>query len=73
MQPTSPAKPNGRKPIIIIIGIGGLAAIIASTVASMMIIQQFLNPFDTSTLNSLIVTAIVVVTAWLAHKRLTNI
>jgi hypothetical protein len=50
-------------------GIGGLAAIIATTVASMMVVQQFLDPFNTSTINSVVITAIIVLTAWFAHKK----
>lgn len=73
MPSTSPAKPQSRNRIILAIGIGGLASIILTTVVSMMIVQQFLNPFDTSTINSLIVTAIIILVAWLAHKKLTNI
>ena len=73
MPSTSRAKPQARNPIIVIIGIGGLAAIILTTVVSMMIVQQFLNPFDTSTINSIIVTAIIILAAWFAHKKLTNI
>lgn len=68
-----PVKPQTRKPIVIVIGIGGLAAIILSTIASMTIVEQFINPYDTSTINSIIVTVIIVLTAWFTHKKLTNI
>jgi len=72
MPLTSPAKPKARNPIIVAIGIGGLAAIILTTVVSMMVVQQFLNPFDTSTINSIIVTVIIVLAAWFVHKKFSN-
>ena len=73
MSSNLPAKPQTRKLIVIVIGIGGLVAIILSTIASMIIVEQFINPFDTSTINSIIVTVIIVLTAWFAHKKLTNV
>jgi amino acid transporter len=73
MPSTSPANPRARNPIIVVIGIGGLAAIILTTVLSMMILQRFLNPFDTSTINSIILTVIIVLAAWFIHKKLANV
>jgi amino acid transporter len=73
IPPTLPAKTQARKSILIVIGIGGLAAIILTTVVSMMIIQQFLNPFDTSTINSIIVTVIIILVARLLHKKLASV
>lgn len=73
MPPPSPAKIQARNPVIVVIGIGGVAAIILTTVLSMMILQRFLNPFDTSTINAVIVTVVIVLAAWLIHKKLTNV
>jgi amino acid transporter len=68
-SPSSATKPYARKLIIVVIGIGGLAAVILATVLSMIVVEQFLNPFDTSTINSVIVTVIIILGAWLANKK----
>jgi amino acid transporter len=72
MTSNFPAKSQARNSTIVIICIGGLAAVILTTIASMRILQQFLNPFDTSTINSIIVTAIIILAAWFGHKKLSN-
>ena len=66
---SSTTKPSVRKLIIVFIGIGGLAAVVLTTVISMIVVEQFLNPFDTSTINSIIVTVIIILAAWFAHKK----
>jgi fluoride ion exporter CrcB/FEX len=73
MPSTSPVKSQARNSIIILLGIGGLAGVILTTIVSMMIVQQFLNPFDTSTINSVIVTIIIILTAWFAHKKMISV
>jgi amino acid transporter len=73
MPHPSPAKPQARNLVIFVIGIGGVAAIILTTLLSMMILQRFLNPFDTSTINAIIVTVIIVLAAWLIHKKSINV
>jgi len=72
MPPTS-ANSTARNLIIVVIGIGGLAAVILITVICMTLVEQFLNPFDTSTINSIIVTSIIILGAWFGHKKLATV